>query len=194
MTGSVTDGLALRTNKQQEESGGPGRLGELMKAAQAGDEVAYRELLDEIQPLLLRYVRRRVSSAESAEDIVQDALLTMHRVRHTYEPERPFEPWMYAIARSRVIDFLRKQRRISTLEVLFDTLPEVADAAAEITVEQAREVFEALPAAQREAFAMLKLEGLSTEEAAERAGVSVSALKVRAHRAYNTIKKAFSGD
>ncbi len=184
----------MRTNKRQEENRGPGPLGLRMAAVQAGDETAYRELLDEVRPLLERYVRRRISSVESAEDIVQDILLTMHRVRHTYEPDRPFEPWMYSIARSRVIDHLRKQRRISAFEVLFDMLPEVASTGAEITVEQAREVFEALPAAQREAFAMLKLEGLSTEEAAERAGVSVSALKVRAHRAYNTIKKAFAGD
>jgi len=169
-------------------------LSEWMAAAQAGDQDAYRRLLETVQPVLARYVARRISSADAAQDVVQEILLTIHRVRHTYEPARPFEPWMYTIARSRVIDHLRRQKRISALEVMFDVLPEVASASGEVTLERALEVLDRLPPSQREAFAMLKLEGLTTEEAAKRAGVSVSALKVRAHRAYGAVRKAFSGD
>jgi RNA polymerase sigma-70 factor (ECF subfamily) len=163
-----------------------------MARAQDGDQEAYRKLLTAVQPIVLRYVRKRIRSQEAAEDVSQEILLTMHRVRHTYERDRPFEPWLYAIARSRIIDYLRKERRMSAMEVMMDALPEVADVGAETTAEQVFEVLDKLPASQREAFTMLKLEGLTTEEAAERAGVTVSALKVRAHRAYNAVKKAFA--
>jgi RNA polymerase sigma-70 factor (ECF subfamily) len=82
---------------------------------------------------------------------------------------------------------------LSALEVMTDTLPEVAESAAvETAGSSAFEILERLPSTQREAFAMLKLEGLTTEEAAQRAGVSVSALKVRAHRAYKALRKALA--
>jgi len=164
-----------------------------MAAAQRGDHEAYRDLLEAVQPMILGYVRKRIESEVAAEDIAQDVLLTMHRVRHTYDPERPFEPWLFSIARSRLIDHLRRRRRVSAIEVLTDTLPEIAaTAAAETAGDSAFEILERLPATQREAFAMLKLEGLTTEEAARRAGVSVSALKVRAHRAYKALRKALA--
>ena len=168
---------------------GPVDLSELMVATQAGDEDAYRQLLHAVQPLLLRYVRRRISSPESAEDIAQDVLLTMHRVRQTYEPGRPFEPWFYTIARSRVIDHLRKRRRIGAHEIHAEVLPEIADDAVQPDWEQFLELLDTLSPSQREAFTLLKIDGLSTQEAAERAGVSVTALKVRAHRAYNALRK-----
>ncbi len=167
-------------------------LADWMEAAQKGDERSYQLLLETLQPMVFRYARRRLSSDEAAQDVCQDVLLTVHRVRHTYEPGRPLEPWLFSIARTRLIDHLRKVRRISAAEVMMDTLPEVGDRAGETTAEAVFEILERLPTSQREAFAMLKLEGLTTEEAAERAGVSVSALKVRAHRAYNAIKAAFS--
>jgi RNA polymerase sigma-70 factor (ECF subfamily) len=171
----------------------PGQLGAWMAAAQRGDHERYRDLLEAVQPMVFTYLRRRIESETSAEDVTQDVLLTMHRARHTYDPQRPFEPWLYAIARSRLVDHLRRRRRMSAIEVLTDALPQIA-AAPEATSagNSAFEILERLPAAQREAFAMLKLEGLTTEEAAKRAGVSVSALKVRAHRAYKALRKALA--
>jgi len=169
------------------------QLGAWMAAAQRGDQDAYRDLLEAVQPMILGYVRRRIEAESAAEDVAQDVLLTMHRARHTYDPRRPFEPWLFAIARSRLIDHLRRRRRISAVEVLTEKMPEVsATIAAGAAGESAFEVLERLPASQREAFAMLKLEGLTTEEAARRAGVSVSALKVRAHRAYKALRKALA--
>lgn len=171
----------------------PGQLGAWMAAAQRGDHDAYRDLLEAVQPMIHGYLRKRIESEAAAEDVTQDVLLTMHRVRHTYDPERPFEPWLFAIARSRLIDHLRRRRRVSAMEVLTDTVPEMAaTAAAETAGDAAFEILDRLPATQREAFAMLKLEGLTTEEAARRAGVSVSALKVRAHRAYKALRKALA--
>jgi RNA polymerase sigma-70 factor (ECF subfamily) len=95
-----------------------------MKAAQDGDSEAYRELLDAVRPMVLGYVRRRLFSDQEAEDVTQETLLTVHRVRHTYEPDRPFEPWLFTIARSRLIDHLRSVKRMSAVEVLTERLPE----------------------------------------------------------------------
>ncbi len=166
----------------------------LMQATQAGDQDAYRRLLEAVQPMLHRYVRRRISSPEATEDICQDALLTVHRVRHTFEAGRPFEPWFYAIARSRLIDHVRRAKRIGLHEVQSETLPETASDQDLPGWDRFLEVLEALPPAQREAFSLLKIDGLSTAEAAEKVGVSVSALKVRAHRAYKSVRRAVLED
>lgn len=165
-----------------------------MAAAQEGDQGAYRQLLEAAQPMVFGYLRKRMESETAAEDVTQEVLLTMHRVRHTYDPTRPFEPWLFAIARSRLIDHLRRRRRISAIEVLTDNLPEVAASATEMAGDSVFEILDRLPATQREAFVMLKLEGLTTEEAAARAGVSVSALKVRAHRAYKALRKSLAAE
>jgi RNA polymerase sigma-70 factor (ECF subfamily) len=165
-----------------------------MAAAQGGDQAAYRRLLEAVRPMIYGYVRKRLSGEAAAEDVTQDVMLTMHRVRATYDAARPFEPWLFSIARSRLIDHLRRARRMSRHEIMTDTLPEVAAPAEALDLQAAFELLERLPASQREAFSMLKLEGLSTEEAAERAGVSVSALKVRAHRAYKAIRSALAGN
>jgi RNA polymerase sigma-70 factor (ECF subfamily) len=164
-----------------------------MLAAQTGDQDAYRTLLEKVQPLLASYVKRRLRDEEAVADVCQDVLLTMHRVRHTFEPGRAFEPWFYAIARSRFIDHLRRRRRRGDLEVTSDEGPESIAEAPVAGWDQFLEVLDALPAAQRDAFSMLKIEGLSVEEAAERAGVTASALKVRAHRAYGALRRALVG-
>jgi RNA polymerase sigma-70 factor (ECF subfamily) len=165
-----------------------------MRAAQAGDQDSYRLLLDRVGPMLLRYLRRRVFDSSAVEDISQEVLLTMHRVLHTYDPARAFEPWFFSIARSRLIDYMRRVKRIGANEFTTDEVPDVADEseAGLANWEQFLEILEGLPASQREAFCMLKIEGLTTVEAARRAGVSVSALKVRAHRAYGRLKDGLS--
>jgi len=164
-----------------------------MLAAQAGDQDAYRSLLESLQPLLRAYVKRRIRDEDAVADVCQDVLLTMHRVRHTFEPGRAFEPWFYSIARSRFIDHLRRRSRRGDLEVPTDAGPESVAEEQSAGWEQFLEILETLPASQREAFAMLKIEGLSVDEAAERAGVTASALKVRAHRAYGTLRRGLLG-
>ena len=165
----------------------------LMLAAQAGDQEAYRVLLESLQPLLRSYVKRRLRDEEAIADVCQDVLLTMHRVRHTFEPGRAFEPWFYAIARSRFIDHLRRRRRRGDLEVSGEEAPELIAEEPSAGWEMFLELLESLPESQREAFSMLKIEGLSIEDAAARAGVTVSALKVRAHRAYGALRRGLLG-
>jgi RNA polymerase sigma-70 factor (ECF subfamily) len=160
-----------------------------MAAAQRGDGVAYRALLDDVGPLLQRFVRVRVHDAEEAKDAYQDILMALHRARHTYEPSRPFEPWLFAIARRVVTRRHGEQLTRDARERLVGALPEIpvdGDGYVKVELEQA---LRALSPDQLEAFALLKLDGLSIEAAAPRAATTVGALKVRAHRAYRILRR-----
>src|SRR5260221_8315955 len=100
-------------------------LAALMQAAQGGDTQAYVLLLKEITPRLRQIVRaqRRFLKIEDVEDLVQDILLSLHAVRATYDPGRPFLPWLQAIARNRMADGARRYVRRSANEVAVEHLP-----------------------------------------------------------------------
>ena len=91
-----------------------------MHAAQAGDRQAYSELLREVTPFIRALLRRHCSHREDIEEMVQDTLLTLHRVRRTYDPRRPFSPWLGAIAARRGIDGLRRRLRVARHEISAD--------------------------------------------------------------------------
>ena len=165
----------------------------LMERMQQGDSEACRALLDDIGPSVMQFLRRRVADANELDDAYQEVLMALFEARHTYEPGRPLEPWLFAIARNIAADHVRRRWSRASWEELVDTLPERAEYDPPSSPPDLGEALAKLPRAQREAFAMLKLEGLSLEGAAERAGVSVGALKVRAHRAYKTLRKLISG-
>jgi RNA polymerase sigma-70 factor (ECF subfamily) len=115
--------------------------------------------------------------------------MKLHVVRHTYDPTRPFEPWMYAIARTVLIDYFRATGRRTAAILISD---EVFDEAAEDGGAYGRLAFQEalanLSEEQREALKLMKIEGLSVEEAALRAGISASNMKVRMHRALKAMK------
>lgn len=168
-----------------------------MAAAQNGDQVAYAALLRDLLPYLRAMARRRFRQAEEAEDAVQDILLTLHTVRHSYDPARPFRPWIVTIARRRIADrMVRLGRRAANemLSALDDdetfSVP-VTNSDMETTV-QAREAVAAvadLPPGQRQAFELLKVQGLSLNEASAATGLSVTALKVATHRAVLALRR-----
>src|SRR6266567_1566737 len=89
----------------------------LMARAQSGDGEAYRRLLIDIAPYLSSLARRHHRDPGDVQDTVQDVLLTVHAIRHTYDPHRPFGPWLVAIAKRRIIDRLRSQGRTRGREV-----------------------------------------------------------------------------
>jgi RNA polymerase sigma-70 factor, ECF subfamily len=160
-----------------------------MALAQEGDHEAYRALLEDISVELRRFIRRRIRDEHESEDICQEVLLTMHRARHTYDPSRPFEPWLYAVARNVVIDHERGRQARTKWEALVEELPERASPASELLGEtRLDEALKALPQGQRNVIEMLKVEGLSVESAARRARISPGALRVRAHRAYRALR------
>ncbi len=160
-----------------------------MAEAQRGDANAYGALLDDIGPMLMNFLRRRVRNAEDAQDVYQEIFMALHRARHTYQPTRPLEPWLFAIARRVLTDHQRRRVKRHAYETLVDALPEVSvesDAHLKPQLEQAVRV---LSPDQRRALELLRVEGLPIETAARRAGTSVGALKVRAHRAYKVLRQ-----
>ena len=163
-----------------------------MGLAQSGDAAAYEKLLHELLPGLRRFVRRRLGDPSAAEDVVQNVLLAIHRARHTYRPERPFAPWLYAVARNAVTDHLRARGRRLDREIgleperMPEPAPETRDEAG--LTPELEAALAALPPAQREAVVLIQLEGLSVAEAADRVGISRTALKVRAHRGYRALR------
>jgi RNA polymerase sigma-70 factor (ECF subfamily) len=174
------------------------RLAGLMKAAQNGDRAAYAALLNDLTTRLRRIVRSARPFLDNAdiEDVVQDALLSIHVVRATWDPERPFLPWLFAIIRNRMSDHARRQVRRNSREVELDL--DVTFLADETNIpddhygepEALKAAIEQLPAAQRAAIKMLKLKQMSLKEAAAATGSSISALKVSVHRAMISLRKA----
>jgi len=179
------------------------RLRELMQAAQQGDAVAYRELLRTITPRIRWMLLRRRASArpEDIEDLIQDVLLSVHAVRATYDPRRPFMPWLLAITRHRLADAARRYQRTTAHEVLMaEGDVTFADPKAN-TGRQTSDDLQALddtlrmlPTRQRQAFQLLKIEGLSLREASAMTGITIGALKVATHRAVAALRKALMGN
>jgi len=179
-----------------EDSGGTrgerdARWSSLMEAAQRGERDPYERLLTELVPFVRHVVRERVGDQAGVEDIVQEVLMSIHAHRHTYRPERPLRPWVRAISRNAAIDWgrrdTRQRRRSSDVDV------DLVEGAVTPDTRQAlspplRRAPETLPDAQREAVLLLKVEGLSVLEAAERLGVTSGAVKLRAHRGYRALR------
>jgi RNA polymerase sigma-70 factor (ECF subfamily) len=175
------------------------RWSRMMAAAQAGDARIYDMLLRECLPLLRAICRSRLRDPSDVEDAVQDALLTIHRVRDTYDPSRPFQPWLAAIAERRALDRGRSRGRRAGREVEIEVAANVVSpepgADAEVDSRRAaatlRQAVEELPSAQRTALGLTKIEGLSLAEASQRSGMTVGALKVATHRALQSLRRRF---
>lgn len=168
----------------------------LMISAQQGDTIAYAELLTLLAATARQYARNRLGDVLWLDDVAQETLVTVDRARRTYDARRPFAPWFYAILNNRMIDVLRRERRFSTREVGADSLPEVVSAAgsgrdwiADVDAGQIQAALDALPARQREVVRALKLRDESVKEVSERLGVSPSAVRVTAHRAYRALRR-----
>ena len=172
----------------------------LMVAAQAGDRAAYEQLLRSVTPFIRALARRHCRNPADLEELVQDSLLTLHRVRHTYDPRRPFSPWLAAIASRRSIDGLRRRLRQTRHEVADSTAQETfVESQANNDLEQlraaeeVRDLVRLLPARQREALEAVKLKEMSLAEASVATGQSIGALKVNTHRAIKALRALFQG-
>ncbi len=183
-------------------SGGQDRLAreehwrELMRRAQDGDSAAYSELLTDLLPALRGMVRRRWRSQQDVEDIVQDILLSLHSVRHTFDPSRPFLPWLLTIAKRRIADAARRLSSRAANETTVEVMPETFAGDDTKSAQDASDDQEALrvalatlPDSQREAVELMKLQGLSLLEASRKTGKSVPALKVSVHRAVKAMRE-----
>lgn len=197
MPTAVQDRAVSATNATPDGSDAS-HWGEWMACAQAGDRVAYQALLIGIAPYLRAIARRHLRQEQDAEDMVQEILIVVHDIRHTYEPGRPFKPWLGTIATRRCIDALRQRTRRAQHEQASDEAHEhVADGAGTpedlLARTQSRRVVrkavDALPARQREAIHLLRMEELSLREAAERSGQGIGSLKVACHRAIKALQR-----
>lgn len=166
----------------------------LMARAQGGDGAAYLRLLQEVTPYLRALAARRHREPQDIEDAVQDVLLTVHAIRHTFDPARPFGPWLVAIANRRFIDRLRRQgrrrARETPLTVEHETFADVPTNIEERTDRHGLEgAIEDLPPMQKQAIELLKLKEMSLKEAASTSGQSISSLKVATHRALQSLRR-----
>ncbi len=186
--GDCCNPSAARDDMQSEAS--PGDFESILKPlwmrAQAGDDRAYRRSLELLAARLRAFLRRRLSDMpHEVEDLVQETLLALHLQRGTYDPTLPVSAWAVAIARHKLVDLWRRRGRRESLheaiddvdEALLAAEPEEAGASRDLAV-----LLDELPAAQRQAIVLTKVEGLSVAEAAARTGASESAIKVQVHR------------
>ena len=159
---------------------------------------SYIRLMTEITPRLRQIVRRQRQflEPEDIEDLVQDVLLSLHAVRATYDPQRPFMPWLLAITRNRLADGARRYARVGAREVNVGHMAVTfAGENANIRMEEygdpeaLREAIAALPLRQRDAIEMLKLREMSLKEAAAASGMSIGALKIATYRAMSALRK-----
>jgi RNA polymerase sigma-70 factor (ECF subfamily) len=154
--------------------------GRLMAAAQDGHGGAYRRLLDELRLWLERFYARRLPPA-FVDDAVQDTLIAIHEKRHTYDRERPFRPWLNAVARYKWIDRLRSMGRSRT-EALDDDVAVDDHERAVVSATLLDRLMTELKPAQSTVIRLVKIDGLSIEEAAMRTGQSGALVKVNIHR------------
>jgi RNA polymerase sigma-70 factor (ECF subfamily) len=166
------------------------RWSDWMVRANTGDAEAYARLLGEIGRVMEQYLRRRFGESDFIEDCVQECLLAIHRARASYDSARQFRPWMFTIVRHKAIDMLRRRgtRRRHAVEGRESEEPPAPNADPAIAL-QAAEVLQGLAPEYRDALLMTKLEGHSLNEAARRAGVSVTAMKTRVHRGIKQVRR-----
>ncbi|MBN9088057.1 MAG: sigma-70 family RNA polymerase sigma factor [Reyranella sp.] len=182
----------MTTNEQELKS--------LMTAGLDGDGAAYRRLLERLSPHLRSYYRGRLAragrGASEAEDLLQEALLAIHTRRHTYDQAELFTPWMYAIARYKLIDYLRRinaSRGDLPIENVDDLTARADHDGVESSIDL-RRLMTRLPAKMQRAIQYVKLDGLSVAEAAHRSGMTESAVKISIHRGLKAMTAAIKAE
>lgn len=170
------------------------RWSELMSNAQQGDEQSYALLLEELAYVIAAYLKSRFGPIDLIEDCTQECLITIHSARHTYNPERLFRPWLFAIVRNRTIDILRRQKSYkSALEKNALDHKEASSTSIEDEVNKSM-VFSMLAPAYREVLLLSKVAGFTTSETAEKLGISESTVRVRVHRGIKETRKILQNE
>ncbi len=179
-------------------------LPNLMKRYCEGDPRAFEELYAASAPKLLRYLVRLCGDKTRAEDLLQLSYLKVHRARSSYIEGAAPLPWMYTICHRTFLDEVRKRRRSKVVDVGGEVPEQSAGFDGKLASEadtadnseklsQTLEALQSLPASQRQAVVLTKLDGKSMKEAADIAGTSIGAMKVRAHRGYAALRKSLAG-
>jgi RNA polymerase sigma-70 factor (ECF subfamily) len=160
---------------------------DLMRSANAGDSTAYHRLLKSVTPVLRAGARRGLSRAgqppDQAEDIVQDILLAVHLKRQTWDANAPFAPWLFAIARNKLIDALRRRGRrvFVNIDDFAETIPSEPPADTLPAVEVSRHLSD-LPPRQRDVLQSIAVESASIKATASKLSMTEGAVRVALHR------------
>ena len=173
------------------------RIAHLLERYQVGDRPAADEFIAIVHPILIRHYRAQTGNATLADDLAQECWMRIHRGRASYRPGEPVLPWLFAIARHTRIDQYRKTASAakretdldeSAMSATTDPWPAVENslAAASVMGRLAQ-----LSDGQREVFVMLKVDGMSVEEVAGAIGQTPGAVKQKAYRAYEALRKMF---
>lgn len=170
-------------------------LKELMLRGLDGDAAAHRRLLSLLSVRLRGFFRARLGGhVADAEDLVQETLMAIHTRRATFDRAQPLEAWVYAIARYKLIDHFRRAKVRATvpLEAADNVFAEsdVESGAAKADLDR---LLGELPERQQALIRAMKIEGLSVAEAAERTGMSPSAVKVSVHRGLGALTRRLRG-
>ncbi len=163
-------------------------LQDLMVRYQCADQQAASALVRRVSPALFRFLAGPSFTRAEAEDMLQDCWLRIHRARHTHRPGEPVLPWVFAIARHTRVDAFRRRRRIESHELAMEQYSGLAARQDTPPDPGLLRLIEALPESQREVIFMLKVSGMSLEEAARATSSTVGAVKQRAHRAYEKLR------
>lgn len=164
-----------------------------MSRALAGDKHAYTEVLRETSRFIRPFLSRRLGHAAEVEDVLQEILLSIHKARHTYDAQRPYQPWAFAIAKFRLLDHLRAHyanhlRHTVELSEVENTLAEAVTESS-FSYESIRAEIHLLPEKQATILQMMHQDGYTAKEVAQKIGMKESAVKVAAHRAYKVLRK-----
>ena len=166
-----------------------------MKKNQDGDAESYRQLLQKVKELMIPFIANSLSkfglaSNGGQEDVLQEILLGIHLKRSTFDPGQYFLPWMYAIARYKTIDYLRRNK-VSFRTVTLDESIEEIESSVSSDMDAGLDIHtlcQNLPTKQRDLLLLVKVEGLSVSEVAAKTGFSASDVKVTVHRAMKELK------
>lgn len=173
------------------------RLRGLMLQGLDGDAAAYHQFLKALSAHLRAYFRKRLfQRTDEVEDIVQDTLIAVHNQRHTYRADQPLTAWVHAIARYKLIDLLRARASGESLNVPLDdelALFAASDTEAREAKKDLDTLLAGLPDRQRLPIVHVKIEGLSVVEAAQRTGMSESAIKIGVHRGLKALAAKIRG-
>lgn len=170
-----------------------GELRELFGRGMQGDQASYAQFLGQTALLCRRAVARRVREAD-LEDVVQEALISIHKARATYDGERPLLPWLLSIVNFRVNDYLRKHYRTAgrdavDIDLLSDSLSDVTEGVGES--ESVERMLGSVPQRQQDILTMMHVEGFTAKEVGRKLNMNESAVKVAAHRAMKKIRETF---
>ena len=168
-------------------------FGAWMRLALEGDQQAYATLLTETARLLRPFLSKRLYSNNEVDDVLQEILLSIHKARHTYDGKRPYKPWVYAIAKFRLHDHLRAHyadelRHAVDISEVENDLQEVVTETL-LSYESISSEVQNLPVKQATILQLIHQEGYTAKEVAQKIGMTESAVKVAAHRAYKVLRK-----